>query len=215
MGNDTDLRASEGASGWRGSRIPRRRVLALSLLVLFVVTASVSVFLDRPAAPPALGPAPRTTLDGDEAAYYNYVAPRLDALIKQADALVTLSATKSRNVLALRGGQNAVITLLSDLDARVATAPTPRRFTDVQATYEAAATSMRAGMSDTRVALAHLDWDAVTQAAETFRTGAEGAKRARSELDTAAGVLTPTPRGGPVTPAIGVSSPSSMPPIGR
>ncbi len=170
----------------------RHRTKAILLTMAIVIAAAAMVAEEWSPGRPPLSPPPSTWLRGEEATYFDYVAPRLHAVIVEGDALIELSATKSRNVFALRRGQNRIDAMLDELDDERRSGEPPPRFSQAHQTYVAAAADMRAGIDDSRTAISHLDWDAVLGAAATFRQGVDGAKIARRELDAAAGVTQAT-----------------------
>lgn len=168
--------------------------MAILLTIAIVIAATMVVAQEWSPGRPRLSPPPSTRLSGPEANYFDYVAPRLDAVIAEGDALVELSATKSRSVFALRRGQNRIEALLDELDDVRRSGAPPSRFSQAHQTYVAAAVDMRAGIDDSRSAISHLDWDAVIAAAATFRQGVNDAKTARHDLDSAAGITRATPQ---------------------
>ncbi len=160
----------------------------MALMVVIIAAASTMIAQGWSPGRPALGPARPTRMTGEDAAYFAYVAPRLDAVITEGDSLVALSAAKSRNIFALRRGQNRIEELLKELDVPFMVETPPRRFPLSHQTYVAAASSMRAGIDASRTAVAHLDWDGLMEAAATFRLGVDDLKAARRELDMEAGL---------------------------
>jgi hypothetical protein len=181
------------------SDVPRSRltiVLVLGLLLVMLGAGGAAYFLGAMApAPPVVpaGLASPAALSAEERRFYEQVAPVLRAAAAEARALSTQGQERSRNIFAIRAGQDRLDSHLGTLDAATAASAVPARFAAVTHSYMIGAAEVRAAMRDAHDAFIRFDWDAVGAATERMATGTNHLEAAVRDLDTAAGVPVATP----------------------
>ena len=171
-----------------GSRTRGRRpdpVIVVAVLVgMWVAVAAVG--WSRPATLEPAAPAP-AALTAAEADFYDYVAPRLAALVREGRELAALGDRRSRNLLAIQRGQRRVEALLDEVDAYGTATVVPPRFAAALTAYDGAATDLRASIAAARQGVVGFDWAAVGRATVAFGAAVEAMSRAAALLDTGAG----------------------------
>lgn len=179
----------------------RRAALALVFLALIgsgLVIASlnrdsIEERLVEPAAVATPLPAqPQVSLE--ERALYQFFAPRLAALIAEADQLETLGRERSRNLVQLQVRSDRVAKLADDIDAYLAANVSPARLQPMIDRYRLAIEQVRAGMADSRAAITRFDWDGVASALDQFAGGVASLQVVLGDLQAAvSGDATPAP----------------------
>ena len=173
--------------------LPRPRTLVGILLGLLVITwigVSLSTTTVR------LGPAadaPRA-LSVDEATYYEYVAPRLDRLVVETDAVSALVRDRSRNVVSLSVHGNRIEKLAGDIVTYGTDNGVPERFAAAHERIVGGTTRVTTAMTEARTALQTLDFSTIPNLIPQFDRGATLLHQAQELLAAPAG-------GTPVAPA--------------
>jgi hypothetical protein len=179
--------------------VPRSRltiVLVLGLLLVMLGAGGVAYILSAMAPAPTVVPAGLASpaaLSAEERRFYEQVAPVLRAAAAEARALTTQGQERSRNLFAIRAGQDRLDSHLGTLDAALVASTVPARFAAVTDSYHAGAADVRAAMRDAQAAFIRFDWDAVGAATERMAAGTTRLEAAVRHLDTAAGVPAVTP----------------------
>ena len=193
--------------------IPRawRWARRLALFGAIIVLAGVPLLMvfsslgDRwlPGGDLEIGSAPTASvaLTADERAYYDYIAPRLTALLTETRALLQLGTEKNRNLLAFQARGRALNDLIEDLDAYVAAHPPPPRFAAMLPDYQQGANLAQRGMIESQAGFLRFDWDRVARAVRLFEAGVTALEQSERSLVTAAGVPTES-RGSPAARAM-------------
>jgi len=135
-----------------------------------------------------IGPAPQVALSGPDAAFFEYMAPRLDALLADARRLSVLGEERSRNVIAIRSGQQNVNDLLEDLDGHGTREPIPTRFRPFWNSYVEAGAALRDGMDGAGAAFRQFDWKMMERSLVRFDAGIQTLAEAKTVLYEAAGL---------------------------
>lgn len=124
--------------------------------------------IDSPAVPPSI---PETN------ATVHPFRPLLQRASTQADLLVALGQARERNLIRLRGEQNAMVEALQETDAWINANP-ERQSGPAFATYREGASAIRAAMNEAQEGFLRFDFDRVATANETLQTGAGALHRA-------------------------------------
>lgn len=173
----------------------RLTLLVLGLLLLGLAGAA---FLLRGLPPPvpvaSVDLASPAALSPDDRRFYQLVAPVLRAAAGEARALTSQGRERSRNIFAIRAGQDRLEGHLRSLDALFAESMIPTRYAPVGAAYRPAAVDIRAAMGQAAAAFARLDWVGVAAATERMAMGTSQLDAAVTKLNAAVGAT-------PVAPA--------------
>lgn len=159
-------------------------MMIVGLCLVAIVTSTRWLGL----APATIGPAPRTALSGPDAAFFEYMAPRIDALLAESRRLSDLGARRSRNLIAIQSGQRNVNELLQELDAYGTGGPVPTRFRPFWNRYVEAVAALRDGMTEAGTAFRHFDWELMGRSLARFDAGIKALADAKNILDDAAGL---------------------------
>jgi hypothetical protein len=175
------------------------RSIAVTIVALLLVLTGVGVSLSTGTAIPLASPTTTSqTFTVDEATYYEYVAPRLERLVKETDNVVELVRTRSRNVIALSVHGNRIDTLASDIRAYGTTHPVPARFAAVHQQILDGTKKATSAIADAKTALRRFDFSGIPQLIPQFEAGSE-------TLHTAWDAMTAIANATPVAPASGSS----------
>lgn len=168
-------------------RIARRSVVVL--LVLLAAAgglAAASVWRQVQETTPE-SVAPPSALPRAEARLYAALLGRIRPAAAEAQSLVQLGESRSRNLLAIRSAQARMSALLDAIDAFIESAPATERFDDALAAYRTGSISIRDAMDEAQAAFLRFDWDRVAAATSTLDRGASDLRRSVALLYAAAG----------------------------
>jgi hypothetical protein len=126
-------------------------------------------------------------LTEEEAAFYEYVAPRLRAVTAEAGKLAELGREKSRNVIELTRRGERINDISHEIDGYLAARPVPVAFSPAVGRYAVGIDEVRWATEESRAAFVTFDWDRVERAVEGMETGASALAAAVRELEEAAG----------------------------
>lgn len=107
-------------------------------------------------------------LSVDEASYYEYVEPRIEALLKEYDDVSALVEARSRNMLALSASATTIERLSTDILRFGDDQGVPERYLEVDALIESSWSDMSVAFDDARSALRTLNFDAMTTLEQTL-----------------------------------------------
>lgn len=157
-------------------------IIALTLVLGIVGTTFSSfhhVSLDD--VDPAAG-----SLSVDETAYYEYVAPRMDALIEEVDIVTPMVEGKSRDILALSRGGAQIETLTSEIRQWGEDHGVPDRFANVHRMILTGSDTITGAFDQAREVLRTFRFSEMRELVPDFRNAADQLRVARDELKTAA-----------------------------
>jgi len=156
---------------------PRHRAtggLAAVVVAILLVLTWVGVSLSTGTTIPLTAPTTTTqTFTVDEATYYEYVAPRLERLVKETDSVVELVRNRSRNVISLSVHGNRIDTLAADIRAFGSTHPVPARFAAIHQQILDGTEEATSAIADAKSALQRFDFSGIPQLIPQFEAGSE------------------------------------------
>lgn len=159
-------------------------LVAIGLLVAYVSRDELEDRVVQPAPVATVEPV-EAVLTGDERGLYEFIAPRLAALIAEADKLESLGRERSRNIIQLQVRADRVSQLADEIDGYLTAHPASERLAPTIARYAAAIVDVRVGMADSRSAVLRFDWDAVAAGLDRFAAGTAELKLVLSDLQGA------------------------------
>jgi len=127
------------------------------------------------------------SLTQEEAAFYEYVAPRLRAVTAEARRLAELGRGKSRNVIELQRRGDRIGDISQQIDDYMTARPVPVVFAPGMQRYSVGIEAVRRATEESRSAFVTFDWDRVAKAVVVMETGAADLASAVRELEQAAG----------------------------
>jgi hypothetical protein len=165
-----------------------RRSILISVLILLLVTVlgvSISTASDI-----ALGEAQLTSqpLTVDERTYYEFVAPRLDRLVVEIDAVVTMVEGKSRDIIALTISGNRIEELTNEIVRFGESNGVPSRFADVHETIMGGTETVTYTFDQARAALRTFDFSQMTALVTRFNDAAETLHAAQDQMLSVVGI---------------------------
>lgn len=158
-------------------------ILALLLLVGGLITANMAYqHVDlKPVDASGSG------LTVDEQAYYEYVAPRLNALVEEVSATREMVEGKSRDILALTRSGTVIETLTSEIRAYGDEHGVPDRFADVHTRILAASDTVTSAFDAARTALRTFNFSGMSDLVTEFGAAADEFTASQQELESLAG----------------------------
>lgn len=149
---------------------------------VFLLMALVAVGFVVTLSPRAPDPPPDSDYSlSDTPTFADAFRQHLLTVQAAADALVELGETRERNLLVVRQGQSAMNEALDSTDAWLSQ-QNAHEDDDAVATYRAGATLIRQSMADAQSAFFRFDWDSVTAANVTLRTGTNQIREAITQI---------------------------------
>lgn len=118
----------------------------------------------------------------DEQAYYEYVAPRLDALVEEVGATRDMVESKSRDILALTRAGTVIDTLTSEIRTYGEEQGVPARFTDVHERILLASDTVIATFDEARNALRTFNFSGMSALVDGFGYAADEFVAAQADL---------------------------------
>ena len=118
----------------------------------------------------------------DEQSYYEYVAPRLDALVEEVGATRDMVESKSRDILALTRAGTVIDTLTSEIRAYGEEHGVPDRFADVHARILIASDTVTATFDEARTALRTFNFSGMSDLVVGFGQAADDFVAAQNDL---------------------------------
>lgn len=118
----------------------------------------------------------------DEQSYYEYVAPRLDALVEEVGATRDMVESKSRDILALTRAGTVIDTLTSEIRVYGEEHGVPDRFADVHIRILAASDTVTATFDEARTALRTFNFSGMSDLVVGFGQAADDFVAAQSDL---------------------------------
>ena len=170
---------------WRAAILGTAAVILAGVLLLATPVGNRLLPDDELAVGTAV---PADTLAAQEAAFYEYVAPRLTALAGETAELARMGAEKDRNLFAFQSRGEALTELLDEVDAYLVANPSPVRLAAFEGEYVRGSGLARRGMNEARAGFVRLDWDRVARATGLFDDGVVALRAAAAALAAAAGV---------------------------
>ncbi|MCA9832531.1 MAG: hypothetical protein KC435_01155 [Thermomicrobiales bacterium] len=128
-----------------------------------------------------------TGLTVDEQAYYEYVAPRLDALVEEVSATREMVEGKSRDILALTRAGTVIETLTGEIRAYGEDHGVPNRFADVHARILAASDTVTSAFDAARTALRTFNFSGMSDLVTEFGAAADEFTASQHDLESLAG----------------------------
>ena len=146
--------------------MPQRIALAGFVLLGFLAIATVVVTAqsERPGVARLGGGG----TDADSAALFGQ---RVADAALEAQALVALGESRSRNLFAITSAQGRMEDKLAAADALAAALPASPGEAPALAAYRGGATAVRAAMDDAQAAFLRLDWERVARAYDRLESG--------------------------------------------
>jgi hypothetical protein len=163
---------------------------SLTVLAALVFLTGCGVFLSATTVSIPASTQTPVGLTVDEATYYGYVAPRLDRLVEEMDAVVDLVRARSRNVVSLTVHGNRIDALSRQIADFGTSNGVPDRFAAVHEHILRGSDEATTAMERARTALKRFDFSIIPKLIPRFEDGATTLHEARDTLATAAG-LTP------------------------
>jgi hypothetical protein len=154
------------------SRPGNRPGFLLVIIVAMLVVTWIGVSLST-ATRVTLGPPEQTaqTFSVDEAAYYEFVAPRLERLVQETDSVLELVKNRSRNVFSLNVHGNRINRLAAEIKAFGETHPVPERFAAIHKQIIEGSEYATIAISDAESALQRFDFSDIPHLIPQFEDG--------------------------------------------
>ncbi len=124
-------------------------------------------------------------LTDDEAAFYEFVAPRLHEMGAQARELARLGEARSRNIFDLQAHAGRLAELSDQIDAYVAANGTPPRFAAPHQTYLEGLRIANRAIDEAERSILSADWERLGRVVAIFTAGADDLETAAKALDSA------------------------------
>lgn len=156
-------------------------ILLVALTILGITRSTASdIALDDPE------PASRT-LSVDERTYYEYVAPRLDRLVIEVDAVAKMANGKSRDIIALTIGGDRIQELTDQIVEFGETNGVPARFRNVHQLIKGGTDTVTSIFDEARSALRRLNFSGMSTLITKFDAAADTLHLAQDQLTTLVG----------------------------
>lgn len=126
-------------------------------------------------------------LTSHEAAFYEYVAPRLHEMGAQARELARLGEARSRNIFDLQAHAGRLAELSKEIDAYVAAKGTPPLFAAAHETYLDGLRIANRAIDEAERSILAADWERLGRVVAIFTAGADDLEAAANVLDAAGG----------------------------
>lgn len=159
----------------------------MAVLAALLIMTGFGVFLSATTVPLPPTSQPPAGLTVDEATYYGYVAPRLDRLVEEMDAVVELVRARSRNVVSLSVRGNRIDAISRQIADFGATNGVPARFAAIHQQILRGSDEATAAMEQARTALQRFDFSIIPTLIPQFEGGARTLHQAREFLTNVAG----------------------------
>jgi hypothetical protein len=166
---------------------------SLAVIAALILLTAYGVYLSATTVPIRFTPETPAGLTVDEATYYGYVAPRLDRLVVEMDAVVELVRTRSRNVVTLTVHGNRIEALSRQIAEFGTRSGVPDRFAMIHMQILRGSEEAMTAMEQARTALQRFDFSTIPTLIPQFEGGAKTIHQARNTLATAAGATPPVP----------------------
>lgn len=158
------------------------RFVLIAGVVFMVVVAAAGVWVagplaDRSGSGPAASPLARS---GD--LLHGEFLPLMEQVNADARALVTMGEARERNLLRIRGGQEAMTASLAAADAWLTEHPPEPDENRAVAAYRRGAAAIREAMAEAQAGFLRFDFARVGRATEWMREGTEEIEEAISLL---------------------------------
>ena len=152
----------------------RFHVPSFPALMLALLAAATAIFTVLSSSTVVIWPAADApgAFSVDEATYYEYVAPRLDRLVREIDRATALVEERSRNIVALSTHGARIEELARQIEAYGRTHPVPPRFATVHEHILEGTGIATATIAEARNAFQRLDFSAIPALIPRFRHGA-------------------------------------------
>lgn len=157
------------------------------VLVVLLLFGSIAVMVTTAQDIDLRGMAAVDGLSGDETAYYEYVAPRLDRLVTEVDDVVVMVEGKSRDILALTISGARIEELAGEIVDYGEQHGVPDRFAGVHTSILNATEIATYTFGQARESLRTFDFSRMTGLVEDFRSAADGLHRAQAEMEATTG----------------------------
>lgn len=142
--------------------------IIIAMLVVTWIGVSLST-ATRVALEPPADTAHAFTVD--EAAYYEFVAPRLERLVQETDSVLDLVKNRSRNVISLNVHGNRINTLATEIKAFGETRPVPELFAVIHNQIIEGSEFATVAISDAKSALQRFDFSGIPLLIPQFEDG--------------------------------------------
>lgn len=172
----------------RRQRLRRAAPLIAALIIgagmlLATQWAEIGRIVVAPA--PAATPVPAApAIAPPELAFYEFVAPRLTALIAEANVLEELGRSRSRDLVELQVRSERVSRLIDEIDAYLASVAIPPSLQPAVDRYLVGVAGLSAGMRDARAAVLRFHWDGVATGLDVFAHGEDSVSASLVMLQT-------------------------------
>jgi hypothetical protein len=128
-----------------------------------------------------------TQLSASDRTFYDALAPKFRSIATESQELSKLGKEKSRNLIELERRSNRVDSIAAEVNAYLATHPTPAIFAKPVQRYRAGVAAVQQGISQSRAAFTTFNWSEVAKAVEIGARGADNLSIAVQEFEIAAG----------------------------
>lgn len=160
---------------------PRARTMVIVGVMVILTAVGVVVSATSPGLlPPA--ETPGANLSVDEAAYYEYVAPRLDKLLVELDAVIQLTDNRSRDVVALGVRAARIEQLIDQIRSYGDTSGIPERFGAIDDDMRQHMTNVLDVISEARHVLTTFDFARLPGLSDAFGKAFAGLTTDRDRL---------------------------------
>lgn len=165
-------------------------LIMAALMVLTAVGVTLSTVADIDLGTTTTG---EIELTPDEAAYYEYVSPRVDALVVEMTSVSEMVDVKSRNVVALAVAGNKIERLSDEIRTWAQDHPVPDRFAAVHQELAAAIDTATGTFGAARTALTTGNFSRMTDLVPEFHGATDALYNVQRELATLTGHDIATP----------------------
>lgn len=154
----------------------------IGLLALLLLLGSIGVVISTANDIDLDDVTASVSMDADETAYYEYVAPRLDRLVMEMDNAVEMVEGKSRDILALTVSGNRIETLTAEIVAYGEEHGVPDTFTEVHSMIVDATSTAIGTFEEARNALRTFNFSGMSGLVEGFTAAANELHVAQEEM---------------------------------
>jgi len=159
-------------------------ILLLALTIVGVTRSTVSdITLDNPKSS-------ARTLSVDERTYYEFVAPRLDRLVVEVDAVAKMANGKSRDIIALTVSGDRIQELTDEIVEFGETNGVPARFRSVHQLIMGGTDTVTYTFGEARSALRRFDFSKMSTLITKFNDAAATLHLAQDQMTTLVGSKT-------------------------
>jgi hypothetical protein len=155
---------------------------AIGLLALMLLFGSIGVFISTANDIDLDDVTASASMDADETAYYEYVAPRLDRLVMEMDETVEMVQGKSRDILALTVSGNRIETLTAEIVAYGDDHGVPVMFAEVHSMIVDATSTAIGTFEEARTALRTFNFSGMSGLVEGLTAAATDLHAAQEEM---------------------------------